>query len=121
MPLVSDLKTSTACKYIDFGHLVDNLPEAMDQHDIIIQGTPMGMAPDHEGQSPVSKQFLKPTHVVLDMVYKPLETKLLIDAQHTGCAIIQGIEMLLHQATLQHEMWTGEKTPIESMRQALLP
>jgi shikimate dehydrogenase len=120
MPLVSDLKTHTSCRKINFGHLIDDLSDAVDEHDIIIQGTPVGMAPDYEGQSPIPENLLKPNHVVFDMVYKPLQTELLKDANAAGCKTIVGTEMLLHQATLQHEIWTGQPAPLDAMRSALM-
>ena len=58
--------------------------------------------------------------IVYDLVYNPLETKLLIDARAAGCRTISGLEMLIAQAALQFELWTGRKPPIEEMRSAAL-
>mgnify|MGYP002665095347 CR=1 FL=1 len=57
--------------------------------------------------------------VVFDMVYRPRLTKLLQDAEEAGCRIIPGLEMLLFQAVLQFELWTGQKAPEAVMRNTL--
>ena len=116
--LADDLKDKTECS-IETGNLSADLEEAIATHDVIVQGTPIGMAPEREGESPVPTELLKPEHVVFDMVYKPLRTKLIQDAEAKGCKVILGTEMLLHQATLQYECWTGETAPVDAMRDAL--
>ena len=55
----------------------------------------------------------------MDIVYNPLNTQLLQDAQAADCRTIQGIEMFLHQAVAQFELWTGESAPVETMRNIL--
>jgi shikimate 5-dehydrogenase len=76
---------------------------------------------DHsEGSTPLPGEALKGRLVVYDLVYNPLETKLLIDARVAGCRTINGLEMLVGQAALQFELWTGKKPPIEEMRSAAL-
>jgi shikimate dehydrogenase len=55
----------------------------------------------------------------MDIVYNPLNTQLLQDAQAAGCPTIQGVEMFLHQAVGQFELWTGESAPVEIMRTVL--
>ena len=58
--------------------------------------------------------------VVLDMVYRPLQTKLLKDAAAVDGICVSGLEMLLHQGVAQFEIWTGIEAPVEIMRQALV-
>jgi shikimate dehydrogenase len=97
---------------------LDDVEDAMRNHDVVIQGTPVGMAPDVD-RSPVSRESFRPDQVVFDMVYRPHETKFLQDAQAAGCRVVYGIEMLLHQAALQFETWTGETAPLNAMRSAV--
>lgn len=73
--------------------------------DIIINATPIGMHPDFEGQSLVPSELLKPEMVVFDIVYNPLKTKLLIDAESKGCKVVTGDKMLLYQAKKQSELF----------------
>jgi len=72
------------------------------------------------GQSPVPAALLRPGAVVFDMVYAPLETPLLRDADKAGCETIDGLQMLLAQAAGQFEAWTGLDAPEEAMKSAAL-
>jgi len=57
--------------------------------------------------------------VVMDIVYAPMKTRLLQEAETSGCRIINGLEMLLYQGVAQFELWTGKTAPVSVMRQAL--
>jgi 3-dehydroquinate dehydratase/shikimate dehydrogenase len=85
--------------------------------DLLINATPVGSAaaPD---RSLVPPEAHRPDSVVFDMVYDPLETRLLREAHAAGCTIVDGLEMLLAQAMPQFEAWTGMEAPAEAMRAA---
>jgi len=117
--LARDLREKTGTP-VETGALTNDLAKAMETHDILIQGTPTGMYPDSIGQSLVPEALLKPHHVVFDMVYRPLETRLVREAKQTGCRVVLGSEMLLNQAVLQFELWTGLPAPLNDMRRALV-
>jgi len=85
------------------------------QADIIINTTSIGMSPDIEA-SPLSSHHLTPQMVVMDIVYTPLNTKLLQKAQCKGCKTIDGLSMFLHQGAAQFKLWTGISPDIELMR-----
>ena len=87
--------------------------------DVLINATPVGSVafPD---QSPLPAKLHRPNTVVLDMVYEPLDTRFLRDAQQAGCTIIDGLEMLLAQAVAQFETWTGLEAPVDVMKSAAL-
>jgi len=87
---------------------------------VVINTTPVGMRGHSEGSTPLPGDALQGRLIVYDLVYNPLETKLLIDARAAGCRTISGLEMLIAQAALQFELWTGEKPPIGTMRSAAL-
>ena len=87
--------------------------------EILINSTSVGMTPDDE-VSPAAREILGGFEVVMDIVYSPLETKLLRDAAGEGCACINGLEMLLYQGVAQFELWTGREAPVATMREALL-
>jgi shikimate dehydrogenase len=118
-PLANDLREKTGVS-IAQGNLADDVLQGLAEHDVIIQGTPVGMAPDREGQTCVPAQALRQDHVVFDMVYKPLKTRLVQDAEEAGCTVISGIEMLIQQGALQFERWTGQPAPVDAMRSAAL-
>ena len=89
------------------------------QWDILINATPVGGGSLAE-QTLVPKALLKSGATVLDMIYDPLETRLLREAAQAGCTVISGFEMLLAQAAAQFEVWTGNEAPIDAMRSAAL-
>lgn len=84
---------------------------------ILINATPVGMAPDLEGL-PLEPDLLDRFSLVMDIVYRPLLTRLLREARARGCRIIDGLQMLIHQATAQFEFWTGQSAPLETMSRA---
>lgn len=92
----------------------------MATHDVVIQGTPTGMYPHGIDDSLVPADLFRPEQVVFDMVYRPLRTRLLREAEDAGCQIVLGLEMLLNQAALQFELWTNAPAPANAMREALV-
>ncbi len=84
--------------------------------ELVINATTIG----REDQSLVPEDWLQSGMVVLDMVYRPVRTKLLRDAAAADCLCVSGLDMLLYQGTAQFEIWTGKEPPIEVMRQALI-
>ncbi|MEA3468781.1 MAG: shikimate dehydrogenase [Thermodesulfobacteriota bacterium] len=85
---------------------------------ILINATSVGMKP-HVENSPVPELILSRFQVVMDIVYAPLKTRLLQEAEANGCKIINGLEMLLYQGVAQFELWTGKVAPVAVMRKAL--
>jgi shikimate dehydrogenase len=116
--LATDLKAKTGISITDDQLNASTLGPALADSDLLIHCTPIGMHPKIE-ESCVPKELLHPGLTVMDIVYNPLNTQLLQDAQAAGCRTIQGIEMFLHQAVGQFELWTGESAPVEIMRTVL--
>jgi shikimate 5-dehydrogenase len=54
------------------------------------------------------------------MVYNPLKTRFLKEAQNIGCAIVDGVSMFVHQGAVQFELWTSQKAPVDVMRRVVL-
>lgn len=117
--LVGDMAPHAACT-VRAGHLTEDIVEAMASHDVVVQGTPVGMYPNHQDAMPIAPSTLRAEQVVFDMVYRPLETALLREARKKGCTTIIGSEMLVQQAAEQFETWTGTTAPVEQMRKSLL-
>jgi shikimate dehydrogenase len=85
--------------------------------DVIINATPVGMHPRiHE--CPIAEPLLGPEVAVLDLVYDPVETRLLHLAKEKGCKVINGLEVLVQQGAMTFKIWTGLTAPIEEMRKA---
>ena len=87
--------------------------------DVLVNTTPVGMAPDIY-KMPIASECLKNFSVVMDIVYAPLVTALLREAEAAGCRTVNGLRMLLHQAVCQFELWTGLQAPLNVMERALL-
>lgn len=87
---------------------------------IIINTTPVGFGDDTNFVSPIDISLIKPSHVVLDAVYKPLLTGLLIASQKAGATVVDGLSMLVHQAALQQQHWIGRSGDIALMRDCAL-
>ena len=86
--------------------------------DVIINATPVGMGNTRE--SPLEANEIN-ARFVFDMIYDPPETRLMRLAKERGAQIIPGIEMFVHQAARQFEIWTGKPAPWDEMlRVALL-
>ncbi len=84
---------------------------------ILVNATPVGMEPQVE-EIPIPPEHLGRFRLVMDAVYRPLETRLLKEAKARGAATIDGLQMLIHQATAQFELWTGRPAPLETMARA---
>jgi len=87
--------------------------------DVLINATPVGGAAA-PAETPVPARLHRAGTVVFDMVYDPLETRLLREAKAAGCQIIGGLEMLIAQAVAQFEAWTGLEAPAQTMKSAAL-
>jgi 3-dehydroquinate dehydratase/shikimate dehydrogenase len=103
--------------------------------DLLINTTPVGLWPNLE-ESPMNdfrdgspgslpqlpaadreapiRRDLSGYRLVFDLIYRPLETKLLREAQAAGCQTLNGLDMFLRQAAVQFELWTGIAPSIES-------
>ncbi|SMC49167.1 shikimate dehydrogenase [Desulfocicer vacuolatum DSM 3385] len=87
--------------------------------DIIINTTPLGMVPAIH-LSPVKGTALHMDTIVMDIVYNPLDTRLLCDARAAGCKTVDGLSMFIHQGVRQFCLFTGEEPPLELMRNTII-
>jgi shikimate dehydrogenase len=87
--------------------------------DCLINTTSVGMAPDSE-KSPVMKKNLANFAWVVDIVYNPLKTRLLREAEEAGCTVLDGVGMFVHQGAEQTKLWTGKEPPRALMRKVVL-
>ena len=93
--------------------------EEVQNADIFINATPVGMFPNVD-DSILPKSSLRKDLVVFDVVYNPLETKLMKDAKVVGAKAISGVMMLVYQGVAAFELWTGKKAPVELMKKMVL-
>jgi shikimate dehydrogenase len=117
--LTADLKTGTDT-IITSDLLTDrSLGAAMENADVIIQCTPVGMYPKQD-VSLIADDFFRAGQVIFDIVYTPLETKLLAEAKSFGLKVISGVDMFINQAALQFEHFTGADAPVDIMRRVVM-
>lgn len=96
------------------GARVGNVGDVADA-DLLVNATSVGMGVD---DLPIDASLLRPELAVADIVYHPLDTALLRAASAVGAVTIDGLGMLIHQAVLQHELWTGHSADPALMRAA---
>lgn len=77
-------------------------------YDLVINTTPLGSG-EHIDKSPATAGQLNGARCIYDLIYNPIETKLMREARQAGCETLGGMEMLVAQAELQFELWTGKK------------
>lgn len=97
----------------------ERMREELENTDILVNATSVGMHPDIN-RSLVPPTLLRPDLFVMDIVYSPLKTKLVRDAEAVGAKVVSGLEMLLYQGAVSFEIWTNKLAPVEVMKKAAL-
>jgi shikimate dehydrogenase len=116
--LARDLQSKTGMTVQDLPLDEGTLRKLLSAAHVLIHCTPMGMSPKvHE--TPVPSTLLHAGLTVMDIVYNPRDTRLLKEAKAAGCRVIPGLEMFLHQAAAQFELWTNQAAPTDVMRAVL--
>lgn len=94
-------------------------PDDVLNADVIVNATSVGM---DGGPAPCSAPFdvdlIRSHHIVADVVYSPAVTTLLAAAADRGATCVNGLGMLVHQAAISFEHWTGRAAPLDVMRAA---
>jgi len=116
--LAQDLRQKTSVSIEDAPLGQQSLAHHLPRTQLLIHCTPVGMDP-HPDATPVPREWLDSQLTVMDIVYNPLETRLLREARESGCGTIRGLEMFLHQAMAQFELWTSQPAPATVMRRVL--
>ena len=96
-----------------------NLKQAIGKAEILINATSVGMNPNIE-ETPVPATLLRSGLTVYDVVYNPVRTRFLHEAEAAGAATIGGLDMLVWQGALAFEKWTGQKPPVALMKKEAL-
>ncbi len=93
----------------------ENLGRVLDDAGILVNATSVGMSPNND-LSPSPAELLNADLIVYDIVYNPVRTRLLKDAEAAGATTIGGIDMLVWQGIMAFEKWTGQKPPFDLMK-----
>ena len=114
--LVDDLRSQTSAE-LRYGGLTQ-LPGVIDDTDVLINTTSVGMSPN-VSDSPVPEGLLHGGLFVYDVVYNPVKTRLLRDAEAKGAGTLSGVKMLVYQGAEAFRMWTGVEPPVELMQRVV--
>ncbi len=95
-------------------------PDRVPSASLVVNATSLGMDGGAGSGTPaVAPDLLRPGQAVADLVYHPTVTPLLAAAAAAGAVPIGGVGMLLHQAAIAFERWTGVEAPVDAMRAAV--
>lgn len=92
------------------------------ESSLVVQATSATLKGNAEAESfaqALPLEVLPKDAVVVDLVYEPLETAVIIRARELGLRTVDGLGMLLHQGALAFQHWTGQSPPLDAMRSAL--
>ncbi len=98
---------------LDRGPLAEEIGKA----DLLVNTTSVGMHPDADG-IPLPPDLIRPGLLVYDLVYNPLRTRLMQEAESRGARAVNGLKMLVHQGAMSFKMWTGIEPPLDVMERA---
>lgn len=98
---------------------IEDVSNNLSKYDIVINTTSIGMSP-HVENAPFLINEIKQGAVFSDLIYNPLKTKWLKEAEQKGAIIHNGLGMFVHQGALAFEMWTGLKPSLEKMTEVVI-
>jgi shikimate dehydrogenase len=115
--MVDMVNSNTSCnaKLIELGN-DDILADSIANSHILTNATSVGMAPNTDNCILSDSDMLREDLIVSDVIYNPMETKLLAMAKNKGCKTFNGMYMLLYQGAEAFKIWTGKDMPIEHIK-----
>ena len=96
------------------------LQKEIEDTDILINTTPIGMYPNTDQKPIITESMMHQDLIVNDIVYNPLKTGLLKEAEKANAKTISGIKMLMYQGIESFKIWTGIEPPVEIFKRALI-
>jgi shikimate dehydrogenase len=113
--LRENFNASVGCLGLD-----NKLREDLKDADVLINTTPVGMHPNEDQNPIVTSDMMHRDLVVNDIVYNPLKTGLIIEAEKIGAKTISGTKMLIYQGVEAFRIWTGITPPVKTFEKALM-
>jgi len=95
------------------------IADIIEQVDLVVNNTSVGMHPNIN-ETPIDSKLLHARLIVSDIVYTPMETRLLQEAKARGAMVHGGLGMFIYQGAYAFEYWTGLKAPVQEMREIVL-
>ncbi len=121
--LANDLKINLESIGIDISinaYDLEELKRELSDSDIFIDTTPIGMYPNVDDKPVASADMLHEDLLVNDIVYTPMKTSLIREAELANAEVVYGYKMLLYQGIRSFEIWLGREAPVDVMEKALL-
>ena len=121
--LANDLKINLESIGIDLSinaYDLEELKRELSDSDIFIDTTPIGMYPNVDDKPVASADMLHEDLLVNDIVYTPMKTSLIREAELANAEVVYGYKMLLYQGIRSFEIWLGREAPADVMENALL-
>ena len=103
---------------VSYGNL-EILEKEISKADILINTTPIGMYPHIDDKPLANASMMHSDLVVNDLVYNPMETVLLKEAEKAGAKTVSGLKMLIYQGAEAFKIWTGVDAPLDVMEKNL--
>ncbi len=97
----------------------EDIKKEIKDSDMLVNTTPVGMYPN-VNESLVKQSWLNPNLFVVDIIYSPIQTKLLQEASSIGCNVLSGVDMLVNQGIIAFEWWTEVSPDKKLMKQVVL-
>ena len=113
--LVEKLDNNVKVTDLGFG-----LEKELKDTDILINTTPLGMYPNINQKPFITADMMHKNLIVNDIVYNPLKTGLIVEAEKAGAKTIYGVKMLKYQGIESFKIWTGIEPPVEVFQRALM-
>ncbi|MFC2162967.1 shikimate dehydrogenase [Candidatus Altiarchaeota archaeon] len=117
--LSQEIRSKLSCEVETVGSDAASLGDALKDSDVFINSTPVGMKPNVSA-SVIEAALLPNDIAVMDLVYNPLETRLLEIARERGCKTVDGVGMLVHQGAQALRIWLEMDPPVKLMRDVVI-
>lgn len=114
-----ELVAEKSCKVHSSTFSIAEAERRLAEYTLIINTTSIGMQPNID-EAPISLENIQSQSLVSDIIYNPLQTKLLQEAEKKGALTQNGIPMFVYQGALAFQLWTGKQPDIERMRKIVL-
>lgn len=113
---IDKLKAATSCRITLYDYQETCLKQQIHDSQLLINATNIGMAPKEDACLIPDPSYFHSGLAVADVIYNPLETKLVKMAKEAGCLAFGGLNMLLYQGAEAFRLWTGQNMPVEQVK-----
>lgn len=117
--IIEVLRKETSCNINLLEYNNDILRKELSEARLLTNASSVGMAPYEEGCLIEDSSLFHKDLAVYDIIYNPLETRLMKLAKQAGCRTANGKLMLLYQGAAAFKIWTGKDMPVEKIKRAL--